>query len=109
MMDMLCTFYYPADNWQFKYDGNPLRKVMEYIFRAAYNYGLLPQECFERDNQLNLLESNRYMSGLVTKHSELRYGSDMIQYSQNLLEILHCRYSISPIPTRIQMKSIHIR
>nr|WP_320989436.1 hypothetical protein [Bacteroides intestinalis] len=76
MMDMLCTFYYPADNWQFKYDGNPLRKVMEYIFRAAYNYGLLPQECFERDNQLNLLESNRYMSGLVTKHSELRYGSD---------------------------------
>jgi hypothetical protein len=52
MMDMLCAFYYPADNWQFKYEGNPLRKVMEYIFRAAYNYGLLPLECFERDNQL---------------------------------------------------------
>lgn len=49
---------------------------MEYIFRTAFNYGLLPQECFERDNQLNLLESNRYMSGLVTKHSELRYGSE---------------------------------
>ena len=76
MMDMLCAFYFPADNWQFKYEGNPLRKVMEYIFRTAFNYGLLPQECFERDNQLNLLESNRYMSGLVTKHSELRYGSE---------------------------------
>lgn len=76
MMDMLCAFYFPADNWQFKYEGNPLRKVMEYIFRAAFNHGLLPQECFERDNQLNLLESNRYMSGLVTKHSELRYGSE---------------------------------
>lgn len=76
MMDMLCAFYYPADNWQFKYEGNPLRKVMEYIFRAAYNYGLLPLECFERDNQLNLLESNRYMSGLETKHSGLRYGSE---------------------------------
>lgn len=76
MMDMLCTFYYPADNWQFKYEGNPLRKVMEYIFRAAYNYGLLPLECFERDNQLNLLESNRYMSGLETKHSGLRYGNE---------------------------------
>ena len=49
---------------------------MEYIFRAAYNYGLLPLECFERDNQLNLLESNRYMSGLETKHSGLRYGSE---------------------------------
>ncbi len=76
MMDMLCAFYYPAEYWQFKYEGNPLRKVMEYIFRAAYNYGLLPLECFERDNQLNLLESNRYMSGLETKHSRLRYGNN---------------------------------
>lgn len=76
MMDMLCAFYFPADNWHFKYEGNPLRKVMEYIFRAAYNYGLLPLECFERDNQLNLLESNRYMSGLETKHSGLRYGNE---------------------------------
>lgn len=76
MMDMLCAFYFPADHWQFKYEGNPLRKVMEYIFRAAFNYGLLPQECFEFDNQLNLIESNRYMSGLVTKYSGLRYGSD---------------------------------
>lgn len=76
MMDMLYAFYFPADNWQFKYEGNPLRKVMEYIFRTAFNYGLLPQECFEHNNQLNLLESNRYMSGLVTKHSNLRYGAD---------------------------------
>lgn len=76
MMDMLCAFYYPAENWQFKYEGNPLRKVMEYIFRTAYNYGLLPLECFERDNQLNLLESNRYLSGLETKHSGLRYGNE---------------------------------
>ena len=76
MMDMLSAFYYPADNWQFKYEGNPLRKVMEYIFRAAYNHGLLPLECFERDNQLNLLESNRYMSGQETKHSRLRYGNN---------------------------------
>ena len=36
MMDMLCAFYFPADNWQFKYEGNPLRKVMEYIFRTAF-------------------------------------------------------------------------
>ena len=76
MMDMLSAFYYPADNWQFKYEGNPLRKVMEYIFRAAYNHGLLPLECFEHNNQLNLLESNRYMSGQETKHSRLRYGNN---------------------------------
>lgn len=76
MLKMLCALYYPEDNRYFQYNGNPLRKVMEYIFRAAYKYNLLPKECFERDDQLNLLESNRYMSGEQTKHSKLRYGTD---------------------------------
>lgn len=57
------------------YEGNPLRKVMEYVFRAANKVGLLPKECFERDDQINLLESNRYMSGMNTKHSHIRYGN----------------------------------
>lgn len=76
MLKMLCALYYPEDNRYFQYEGNPLRKVMEYIFRAAYKYHLLPKECFERDDQLNLLESNRFLSGQITKHSNIRYGSD---------------------------------
>lgn len=72
---MLSILYFPAETFhEIKFEGNPLRKVMEYIFRAAQKVGLLPQECFERDNQVNLLESSRYMSGLNTKHSHLRYG-----------------------------------
>jgi len=72
---MLRVLYFPNEEVQgFKFEGNPLRKVMEYVFRAALKYGLLPNECIERDNQINLLESNRFMSGLNTKHSNLRYG-----------------------------------
>lgn len=76
MLKMLCALHYPEDNSYFQYEGNPLRKVMEYIFRAAYKYNLLPKECFERDDQLNLLDSNRFLSGQITKYSNIRYGSD---------------------------------
>ncbi len=75
MLSMLGALYYPENCANYTYEGNPLRKVMEYIFRAAFKVGLLPQECIERDDQINLLESNRYMSGMNTKHSYLRYGN----------------------------------
>lgn len=74
MLSMLTALYFPENYTNYVYEGNPLRKVMEYVFRAAYKVGLLPQECIERDDQINLLESNRYMSGMNTKHSLLRYG-----------------------------------
>ena len=74
LLEMLSSLYTPDHNGKISYNGNPLRKVMEYVFRAAYKVGLLPQECIERDDQINLLESNRYMSGMNTRHSHLRYG-----------------------------------
>jgi len=74
MLSMLGALYFPEKHTNYVYEGNPLRKVMEYVFRAANKVGLLPKECFERDDQINLLESNRYMSGMNTKHSHIRYG-----------------------------------
>lgn len=76
MMKMLCNFYYPEKNPHFEFQGNPLRKIMEYLFRAAHKVGLLPTECFEKGGQLNLLDANRFMSGISTKYSKLRYGKE---------------------------------
>lgn len=76
MLKMLCNLYYPENDTHFEYQGNPLRKVLEHIFRAAHRIGLLPSECFERAGQLNLLDASRFMSGKPTKHSMLRYGED---------------------------------
>lgn len=76
MLKMLCNLYYPESDTHFEYQGNPLRKVLEHIFRAAHRIGLLPSECFERAGQLNLLDASRFMSGKPTKHSMLRYGED---------------------------------
>lgn len=76
MLKMLCNLYYPESNPSFEYQGNPLRKVIEHIFRAAHRIGLLPDECIDKAGMLNLLESNRYMSGMNTAHSMLRYGEE---------------------------------
>lgn len=75
MLKMLCHLHHPESNTQFEYEGNPLRKIMEHIFRAAHRVGLLPTECFDK-GQLNLLDANRYMSGRATSHSFLRYGKE---------------------------------
>ena len=75
LLRMLGPLYFPASEPSIKFEGNPLRKVVEYIFRSAHKVGLLPIECFEQNNQVNLLESSRYMSGLNTKYSNLRYGN----------------------------------
>lgn len=73
---MLSVLYFPAESpHDIIFEGNPLRKVMEYVFRAAHRIGLLPDESIDKDNKVNLLESNRYMSGINTRYSKLRYGN----------------------------------
>lgn len=74
LLHMLSALYYPEENIGFQFEGNPLRKVLEYVFRAANRNGLLPDECIGNGDKFNLLESNRYMSGLNTRHSNVRYG-----------------------------------
>ena len=76
MLKMLCSLHNPEANTHFEYQGNPLRKVMEYLYRAAHRKGLLPAECFNEIGQVNLLDANRFMSGKNTSHSKLRYGQE---------------------------------
>lgn len=76
MLKMLCQLHYPEDNPRFEYQGNPLRKVLEHLFRAAHKIGLLPNECFNNRGQLNLLDANRYMSGKDMVYPPLRYGKE---------------------------------
>lgn len=63
MLKMLSALYYPEENLNFVYEGNPLRKVIEYIFRGANKYGLLPNDCFEANGNIRLLDASRFMAG----------------------------------------------
>lgn len=81
MLKMLSALYYPEDNLNFVYEGNPLRKVLEYIFRGANRYGLLPDECFNTKGHIILSNARGYMAGSevnvfdgrIVKH-KARYG-----------------------------------
>jgi hypothetical protein len=80
ILKMLSALYYPEESLNFIYDGNPLRKVLEYLFRGANKHGLLPDECFDSKGNLILLDASRFMGGLDTNVYEARNIKYKIRY-----------------------------
>lgn len=63
LLRMFAALYAPEENIKFEFAGNPLRKVIEYVFRAARKIGLLTNDCFDSNDHIVLLDASRYMSG----------------------------------------------
>lgn len=63
MLKILSAMYFPEDNVGFEYMANPLRKVLEYLFRSARKQGLLSPYCFDKDDHVNLTLSSLYLKG----------------------------------------------
>ena len=74
MLDVLNVMYNPDGNQRFKdYIGNPIRQVIEALFFAAHDKGLLPDECFNKiskskddEKKTILMDCSRYMAGINT-------------------------------------------
>lgn len=64
LIKMLSALYSPENNTYFQYQGNPIRQVLEYMFRAAHPYGLLPDEFFE-NNKVAFQLCSLFMCGKV--------------------------------------------
>ena len=54
---------------------NKLRKILEWNFKKANKYGIIPDECIE-DGVVNLNQSCCYLCGLNCEHIHLRYGDE---------------------------------
>lgn len=67
ILKMLSALYNPEENLNYVYEGNPLRHVVEYIFRTANECGLLPDDCFDDDDHIALLDSSRFMAGMTIR------------------------------------------
>lgn len=67
ILKMLSALYNPEENLNYVYEGNPLRHVVEYIFRTANEYGLLPDDCFDDDDHVVLLDSSRFLAGMTIR------------------------------------------
>ena len=67
ILKMLSALYNPEENLNYVYEGNPLRHVVEYIFRTANECGLLPDDCFDDDDHVVLLDSSRFLAGMTIR------------------------------------------
>lgn len=82
MLKMLSALYYPEENIKYEYTGNPLRKVVEFVFRAARKQGLLAEECFDKNDRIVLLDASRYMGGLNINYYEGRNVKGQIRWGK---------------------------
>lgn len=64
VLRMLSALYYPEENIKYEFEGNPLRKVVEYVFRASRKKGLLTPRVFDKQDHIILLDASRYLAGL---------------------------------------------
>ncbi len=75
MLKVLSAMYYPEENLGYTYAGNPIRKVVEYMFRGANKWGLLPNEFFDDLGNVNLWDSMQYLFGQNPSYIHLRFGN----------------------------------
>lgn len=64
MITMLSVFYYPEEYHNYEYSGNPIRKVLEHLFRSARDYGLLP-DVFFNENRIAMQRASLFMAGIT--------------------------------------------
>ena len=76
MLRMLSAIYYPEEDIYDEYEGNSLRKVLEYIFWSAYRYGLLPDECIDKEKKIVILQhASLFMAGANVNGNKYRWGN----------------------------------
>ena len=75
MLKVFSAMYYPEENLGYTYAGNPIRKVIEYMFRGANKWGLLPNEFFDDFGNVNIWESMQYLFGQNPSYIPLRFGN----------------------------------
>ena len=81
MLKMLCALYYPEENIGYEFKGNPIRNVIEYVFRAAHKQGILADECFDRE-EIKLQLASLYLAGAnvsydrTDKTKQVRWGDE---------------------------------
>ena len=75
LLDILLPLHYVEKQSTFKpiHHYNQLRQLVEYLFRACHNVGLIPDECIPNGN-VNLNQCSLYLAGKNAEIANVRYG-----------------------------------
>lgn len=75
ILDILEAQHFPENEIDPLLYYNPMRQILEHVFRAAHKVGLIPDEFIGKDkNDVNLNQCVQYLSGRNADWLGLRYG-----------------------------------
>ena len=74
MLKALAVMYYPEENINYEFAGNPIRKVVEYMFKAALRKGLLTEDFLDKKDFVIIWDSMQYLCGMEPTNIPFRFG-----------------------------------
>lgn len=74
MLKALAVLYYPEENINYEFAGNPIRKVVEYMFKAAHKNGLLTNDFLDKKGFVIIWDSMQYLCGMEPTNVPFRFG-----------------------------------
>lgn len=74
MLKALSVLYYPEENLNYEFAGNPIRKVVEYMFKAALRKGLLTDDFLDKKGYVIIWDSMQYLCGMEPTNIPFRFG-----------------------------------
>ena len=74
MLKALAVLYYPEENINYEFAGNPIRKVVEYMLKAALKNGLLTNNFLDKKGFVIIWDSMQYLCGMEPTNVPFRFG-----------------------------------
>ena len=74
LLKALAVLYYPEENINYEFAGNPIRKVVEYVFKAGLKNGLLTNVFLDRKGFVIIWDSMQYLCGMEPTNIPFRFG-----------------------------------
>lgn len=106
MLNALSALYFPEENIGFEFQGNPIRKVVEHMFRHANKIGIIPDDFLNERNNPQMTDSMKYLIGEHPKYIKIQlwdpekqepfavFPKPHFYYIQNVLNFVHsCSHS----------------
>ena len=106
MLNALSALYFPEENLGFEFQGNPIRKVIEHLFRHANKMGIIPDDFLNDRRKPQMTDCMRFLIGEHPNYIKIQlwdpdkeepfavFPKPHYYYIQNVLNYVHsCSHS----------------
>ena len=106
MLNAFSALYSPEKNIGYEFQGNPIRKVLEHMFRHANKIGIIPDEFMDERNNPKVTDCKNFMIGEIPNYVKIQlwdseknetfaiFPKPLSHYLQNVLNYVNsCSHS----------------